>query len=325
MLFTIRDENYEYIPIQYNIAWTDEQKTYSDIMVKKEFIDVLTEYCSDCRKIYIWDFCNMAFVMDRGFQGIFCKISEMKCNLLLMNVMIGSALNTAVEMEIKQVCGRSLFKDNINECFFIGEEGMGEFQIDVVHRIHMSYLNKIIENKCLERGYRYLVSSGIYSNMQINLKNLFMDVDNLPYVLYLLWKRVYNEQFDAIIATSKNGVAFASILGEIIGCKVLYFNIGQMFEETYNCSPRIEQGNRYLHIYDMICLGSETKVLNALVSAQGGNVYKSVGIVCLSDLDVVSRKNRYSSLNRVECLVGQRDMKIGYTIFLKNPEEEAYE
>ena len=75
----------------------------------------------------------------------------------------------------------------------------------------------------------------------------------------------------------------------------------------------------------MICLGSETKVLNALVSAQGGNIYKSVGIVCLSDLDIVFRKNRYSALNRVDCLVGQRDMRVDYTIYLKNPEDKTYE
>lgn len=325
MLFTIKDENYEYIPIQYNIAWMGEQKTYSDIMVKKEFIDILTEACSDRRKVYVWDFCNMTFVMDRGFQVMFEKLLGMKCNILLMNVMIGSSLGNAIEAEIGKYGGRRVFKDSVNEGFFIGEEGMENLPPDIIHTIHMNYLNKIVEIQCMDYGNRYLVSSGVFSNMQINLKYLFEDVINFPYIIYLLWKRVYNDQFDAIIATSKNGVAFASILGEVIGRRVLYFNIGQMFEETYNCSPLIEKGKRYLHIYDMICLGSETKVLNALVSAQGGTVYKSEGVVCLSDLDIVSRKNRYSPLNRVDCLVGQRDMKLDYTIFLKDPEEKSYE
>lgn len=323
MLFTIEDKTerkYEYIPIQYNIAWTNEQKTYYDIMVQKEFIETLIEECTDSMKIYIWDFCNMKFVVDRGFQEGFEILVKRRCNILLMNVMLGSALANNIENEIKKCGGEILFVDNNYANFFLGENGLGDFPSNVIHDMHIEYLNDIILKKCLDQGNRYLVSSGIYSNMQINLKNLFEDSVNFSYIIYLLWKRVSDDQFDAIIATSKNGVAFASILGEITGHQVLYFNIGQMFEEAYNCSPVIERDKRYLHIYDMICLGSETKVLNALVSAQGGNVYKSVGIVCLSDLKIVFQKNRYSSLNRVECLVGQSDIKLEYTIYLRNPE-----
>lgn len=129
--------------------------------------------------------------------------------------------------------------------------------------------------------------------MQINLKKLFGDTINFPYVIYLLWKQIYNKNIDGIIATSKNGVAFASILGELVGTPVLYFNIGQMFEEAYNCSPKIKENGSYIHVYDMICLGSETKVLNALVNAQGGCVIQSVGCVCLPDLDIVKIKNTF--------------------------------
>lgn len=321
MLFTIIDKNFEYIPIQYNIAWTDEQKNYYDVVVKQEFIEVLEEYCSDCRIIYIWDFYNMTFVVDRGFQRIFKEIIERKCNIILANVVTGSALSNIMQDDFKQYEGKKLFQQGLNETFFIGQGGLGDFSRDIVKNIHSNYLNKLITGKCQNLGNQYLVSSGVYSNMQIELKNLFVEVSDFRYIVYLLWKNVCNDQFDAIIATSKNGVAFASILGEIIGRQVLYYNIGQMFEETYNSSPVVDKGKRYLHIYDMICLGSEAKVLYALISAQGGYLYKSMGIVCLPDLKIISQKNRYSSLNHVECLLGQQDLDVDYKIYLKNPEE----
>ena len=96
-----------------------------------------------------------------------------------------------------------------------------------------------------------------------------------------------------------------------------------MFEETYTCSPNVKKGGRYIHVYDVICLGSETKVLYALVNSQGGRVVKSVGCVCLLDLEIVAKKNRYSSMKHVACLLGQNELSEEYKIYLKEPKGET--
>lgn len=321
-MFTIKDERYEYIPIQYNMAWYKNEQKGNEILLKNEFIERITEYC-ETNNVYIWDCHNMSSISDRGLDNSFKMLSNR--NIVLANVIAESALDKAVRHGIALCGGKLLFQ--YEEIRYYCLNGKREHGVDreTIQNIIKRYLNELIDKKCIEKKYQYLVSSGVYSNMQINLKKLFYDIENFPYIIYLLWDQIYQENFDGIIATSKNGVAFVSVLGGIFGCDVLYFNIGQMFEETYNCSPQIKKRGRYIHIYDMICLGSETKVLNALVNAQGGEVIKSIGIVCLLDLEAVAKWNRYSSINKVKCLIGQKDLQQEYVISLKKNKEENCE
>lgn len=321
-MFTIKDERYEYIPLQYNVAWHRSSHKGNEILLKKEFVERITEYCCE-NVIYIWDCHNMSSINDRGLDEPFVTLSSK--NIVLANVISESALDKAVRHGVAQCGGKLLFEYEDTKYYCLNGKKNYAVTRRTIQDIIKTYLNTLIKNRCIENKYQYLVSSGVYSNMQINLKKLFYDTENFPYIIYLLWDQIYQKKFGGIIATSKNGVAFASILGGILGCDVLYFNIGQMFEETYNCSPQIRKGESYIHIYDMICLGSETKVLNALVNAQGGNVVESVGVVCLLDLEAVAKWNRYSSINKVKCLIGQNDLQQEYIITLKKDKEKNYE
>lgn len=317
-MFTIKDKFFEYIPVQYALLWHGKKNKSSSNIIMLNHINELVDY-SRCEGNYIWDFQNIRYVNDRSFKDIFIKLKQRKCNVIFAHIEKDSALEKAMLDGISNNQIREIILDNGNDKnFCIGNGTEKIFEELNTEEIQKRYLSDLVEKNCIETEYQYLVSSGVYSNMQINLKKLFNDVNNFPYVIYLLWKRIYRESIDGLIATSKNGVAFASILGEILECEVYYYNIGQMFEETYNCSPAIKPNNKYIHIYDMICLGSETKVLHALVEAQKGEILKSIGCVCLVDLDIVKKKNRYSSMNKVRSLIGLKDLKKEYKISLSD-------
>ncbi len=320
-MFTIKDKEYIYIPMQYNMAWEGKRSKHKIELFEEEFLKTLTNYCTE-NLVYIWDFQNLNKARDRVFSEYFKKLTNRGKTIIMANIESNSALDKIMCVDIVQNRGKKILNSASKGYYVLGDIGERTFTVHTIRDIQIKYLNETIEKDCIETKYQYLVSSGVYSNMQINLKNLFYDTINFPYVIYLLWNQIYKEKFDAIIATSKNGVSFASILGEVLECDVLYFNIGQRFEETYNCSPAVKSGKKYVHVYDMICLGSETKVLNALVNSQGGEVISSVGCICLLDLDVIAQKNRYSSINHVKCLLGQKELKNEYKIFLKNPNSE---
>lgn len=319
-MFTLKDEKYVYIPLQYNMSWLGKKDKLNESLLKRDFLVELKATIAE-RRVYIWDFNNLDSINDRGFAGFFKSIIK-KNTIVLANVESKSALDNEIRNEIISYRPRELFSSEGMKNYLLGEDQTIDIKMDTIQKIRVNYLNSIIAQHCIETKYQYLVSSGVYSNMQINLKNLFYHPEEFEYVIYLLWNNMRMADIDGIIATSKNGVAFASILGKILGYDVLYYNIGQMFEETYNCSPNVKKGGRYIHVYDVICLGSETKVLNALVNSQGGRIVKSVGCVCLLDLEVVGEKNRYSSMKHVACLLGQNDLMEDYQIFLKNPKGE---
>lgn len=322
-MFTIQDKDYIYIPLQYNMSWVGKTDKINESLLKKDFLNGLKSFIQS-ETIYILDFNNLDSINDRGFTEFFRGIVKKKSIILLANVKSKSVLDNQIRCEIVSYTGKNkeLFSSEGLENYLLGTNGTVNFEKDTIHKIKINYLNKVISEYCIETKYQYLVSSGVYSNMQINMKNLFYYPQEFEYIVYLLWNNMRMENIQGIIATSKNGVAFASVLGKILGCDVLYFNIGQMFEETYNCSPHVEKGGRYVHVYDVICLGSETKVLNALVNSQGAQVIKSVGCVCLLDLEIVAKKNRYSSMKHVVCLLGQNELAKEYKIFLKEPKGE---
>ncbi len=322
-MFTIRQDRYVYIPLQYamyaSFKYQRNEKNYSDYM-DPEFLGGLVEDCiSSPSALYIWDFRNMKNANDRGFGGAFSELILHNCSVILANVEKGSNLQRIIHSDLETVGSFKMIVESEKLNHYILEKqrtGANSYSAQTIDQIHKKYLNRLIEDHCIEKGNQYLVSSGVYSNMQINLKKLFKNVDDFAYIIYLLSNQIPRRGISGLIATSKNGVAFASILGELLKLPVLYFNIGQMFEETYNCSPRIEVGGQYVHVYDMICLGSETKVLHALVNAQGGCVTRSVGCICLPDLEVIRKKNRYSSLNRVWGLLNHKDLNQKYEISL---------
>lgn len=320
-MFTITDEKYVYIPIQYNMSWLGKKDKLNESLLKRDFLIELQSFVKT-GTIYIWDFNNLDSINDREFADFFKYFIKKKITIILANVKSKSALDNQIRYEIMSYSGKKLFSSKGIENYLLGNDETIDFKKDTIQKIRVNYLNKVVSEYCIETKYQYLVSSGVYSNMQINMKNLFYYPKEFEYIVYLLWDNMRMENIQGIIATSKNGVAFASVLGKILGYDVLYFNIGQMFEETYNCSPKVERNGRYIHVYDVICLGSETKVLNALVNLQGGKVVKSVGCVCLLDLDIVAKKNRYSPMKHVVCLLGQNELAEEYKIFLKETEGE---
>lgn len=311
-MLLIDENNYKYVPVSFNCGLKEKGICY---LVEDHFINTYMQECvNDTSSTYIFDFDNIRYIRDRGFENFFEYIKNMKCKFILANIEHESPLDRAIKNDI----GKKMYETKTRgekTNYVVGirfEEDIGI----CIDRIVKQYFSKLITEKCISTGPEYLFSSGVYSNMQISIKKLFEDTVNFRYLIYLLYMQIRIRKYDGLIATSKNGVAIASVLGDLLGCQVLYLNIGQMFEEAKDSYVRISPGGKYIHIYDMICLGSEAKVLNALVSAQGGTIVQAVGCVCLPDLEIVKEKNKSSVMNNVWCLIGQNDLTSKYDISL---------
>ena len=155
-------------------------------------------------------------------------------------------------------------------------------------------------------GYQLLSSSSVYASHYVNVKELFQKPEDFALVLYYLTRLVEKKdlKYDALIATSKNGAILASLLGDLVDAEVVYcISIGPQFSIPADwLDQRIEQGKRYLHVSDFICLGTEVKLINAILASRRSTLIGGVGIA--SFIPVGKRNpDLKSPLANYECLI----------------------
>lgn len=329
-LFTIKENNISIIPVEFNEILRNPEGGYGGFILTDNSFDELIEYYKTSNKseYTVFDLSNAIYADDRIFE----KLNSMDCSRLVLSG-VSDYTQISILNKIKSDLLNIEYKVLSNGCIVFGKVAnhIGEnlFLKDIYkHRnveIVLSSTRKwgeLREKNGSEWGY--LVSSGVYSDRYIDIKQMFSSHTDTAFIIYQLYNRIreWGDSFDCILATSKTGVALAAILADIMNKELLCLNIGQMFEEIYDQIPKIVPGKHYVHIFDMICLGTEVKVANAMVSGHGGYIDRSFGVVCLQDLKAVKKHNRFSFLNKVEPLISYKDLDINYNISLFNSKNE---
>lgn len=196
-----------------------------------------------------------------------------------------------------------------------------------------NYNWKIILSPYVSKKVDYLPSSGIYSNTSINLKPLFEKADVLKLVIGKLHSVIFNQYIlnkknvDCLIAASKNGIVLASILSTQLGIPAVYrSDIGQIYthqpyaDKVQNQSDMIIRSKNYLMIFDVMCLGTEAKLLNALVNVAGANLIGAIGVVCVQSPTDIHPENQESIIARTASIVLTKDIGINYRVALTKEE-----
>ena len=89
-------------------------------------------------------------------------------------------------------------------------------------------------------------------------------------------------------------------------------NIGPKFSLALHLvEGKIRKDKKYAYIFDFMCIGTEAKLLNALLSFGGGNLVCGFGVANYIDL---KQEHRFGVLNKVKCLVDVQAENIGYRI-----------
>lgn len=319
-LFTIEDDIFSLIPIEFNFILDQTDYTFGGFVFRKNMLQRLIAYSNSCKLYCVWDFKNVELCDDRMFDVL---SEEMLTNVIIININKTPRVSEQLINSLEKMRKQYDIEDDTKEITFSAKakQVLSALNAEGLYRNCISQMVQKNTRK-YDRQWNYLVSSGVYSNMLIDLKGMFYKHIDTMYIIYSLYNRIseWGENFDYFAATSKNGVALATVLCELFQKDLICFNIGQMFEEIYNRKSIVEEGKRYVHIFDVICLGSEAKVVNALISAQGGILEKSFGVVCLQNLEVIREKNRYSFLNNVEPLITYDEVNLDYRISLTGKE-----
>lgn len=166
-----------------------------------------------------------------------------------------------------------------------------------------------------------LSSSNVYVDCYVNLKGLFMEPEKLRVVVYHMAKEIINKglSYDALVCSSKNGAVLATLIGQIIDKRVIYcVNVGPQ----YALLPQIADeafraGGKYVYIGDFICLGTEVKVLHALMCSRQSSLVAGVGVASYIPIGTPDLRAKHSPLAMVHCLVNLIDAGIPYRIAVR--------
>ena len=165
-----------------------------------------------------------------------------------------------------------------------------------------------------------LSSSNIYTNHYVDVKQLFMQPENLNTILYYMTKHLVskNLEYDAIVSTSKNGAVLATLVGQLIDKDVVHcVNVGPQFALPIQAiEEAFQKSKRYVYVCDFICLGTEVKLLHALMVSRQAVFAGGVGIANYIPLCNEDLKSKHSPLASVSCLVDLISAGIPYEIHI---------
>lgn len=328
MIIKLKNYDYGYISIKYELFWQSNVIDYfqmeaneGEAQPTREFVtngavssivDEIKKFESD---IIILDLKEIA-----SADKVFHQFVEMEKTVLLINVS-------------EKLCSiiKSEFGNNN-----VWEKWYEENALVLSSKAHMLesiskesliaecsdiYTTKLVETLLSEDIYldlnKYNESSNVYLSKYINLKKIYAKPDMLNFCLYGLYRYIlkHNNEFDSFVCTSNNGAVLATVLGAIFRKKVLYLlNLGpKVIIKEKDLWKKIERHNKYFYVYDVLCLGTELKILNVILNMHRAELVGGIGIGRVLPLERYSQDISYEAL--VDITKYKSDFKYSITLY----------
>ena len=80
---------------------------------------------------------------------------------------------------------------------------------------------------------------------------------------------------------------------------------------------QIERGKRYFYVYDFICLGTEAKLLHALLASHSAVLADGIGVASYIPLDNPELKRKHSPLAKISSMVNLISAGIPYQVYMQ--------
>lgn len=158
-----------------------------------------------------------------------------------------------------------------------------------------------------------LESSGVKVSSYVALKDLFLHMEDALFILYRMAEKIHSKYplptdraNKMLICCSKTGAAYTSLLSMLLNMRSVYcVSVGPKFAlDTTHLKNEIQVGQDYIYVFDFLCMGSEAKILHAMVSCLGGNL--EYGIGAANYLNIRAPELQDSFLSKLETLADIR-------------------
>lgn len=325
----IEGDNYIIILLEHYLDCVESKEI--SCVLNLDFISMehLVGYMCSAAKSYF--FLDMKYIRNAGDRVFaYLKGNEILKRLAFYNLQFAKK---EVVQKLQEDLKEELTEDKNNHLIYFSEE-IREMYLDIDFQNIFLKQKKEILLKYVTREITFLQSSGVYSNMSLDYKEMLEFSSDLHFLIgelcYFLYQIMNRKKIHSLVAASKNGIVLASIIGQRVGLPVIYHsNIGQKYvrkvlkEKSSKKTNLIEEKNNYVLIYDVVCLGTEIRILNGIINALGGNLVGGIGIVCVQESDINRQKNKDSVLAKVQCFATAKELGLNYRIAMTPDELEG--
>lgn len=323
-MYIIKNEKYILLPLAYNEFCRDieslkEREKYDgnikiERIIDGQTIDNIVEYCNKNNNLlYVIDMRYIISYENKTFRKL---LEATNAKILIIN--IGNNMVESIKEDLKgayTVVDEKTLSSDAN-LQMIYEEYRDDIH-NIYHKETVAIVYWMKHNVTEEniKGLKPLDSSGVYCNMYINAKRLFTDSDKYCFIIYELICMIVNndQEIDALVSASRNGAIIANIIGWLLNKKVIHCtHLGPKFSLAASSFYKdIRKNRKYAYIFDFMCLGTEAKLLNTLLSFRGANLVEGYGIANYINLEGVSEHNVFT---KMRSLVNVQKEKMGYRI-----------
>lgn len=326
----IEGDNYIIILLEHYLDYVESKEI--SCVLNLDFISMehLVGYmCSAAKSYFLLDMKYIRNAGDRVFA--YLKDNKILKRLAFYNLQFAKK---EVVQKLQEDLKEELAEDEKHHLIYFSEEVRKMyFDIDF-QNIYLKQKKEILL-KYVTKEITFLQSSGVYSNMSLDYKEMLEFSSDLHFLIgelcYFLYQIMNQKKIHSLVAASKNGIVLASIIGQRVGLPVIYHsNIGQKYvrkvlkektsKKTSKKTNLIEEENNYVLIYDVVCLGTEIRILNGIINAFGGNLVGGIGMVCVQESDKYRQKDKDSVLAKVQCFATAKELGLNYRIAM-TPEE----
>ena len=269
-----------YIPVHLNAIFSSKYMSFSYDLIDESLAGRMLEHIKlSSSTFFILDLTRIKTAHSRVFED-FSKLSLGNKHVIFINAddtLLGHLSQTIPDTICEDT---TVFLTEEGRDHFYKEEGSSKTSIDKL-------INGIIANYLLETSTSkdvFLDSSNVYSNMYVDIKQLFYEPNIYLLAIYLLCKKIadqfHREHYDGFICASNNGSVLATSLSLLLNKPCVHLmNLGpHLTIMDREIIDKIAEKKTYLFIYDFICLGTELKLVKTLATLRGAKVAASFGI-----------------------------------------------
>jgi len=337
-VFSIKYNDFCIIPLAYNTYIYNNDK-YKDSIAYYENVICLPDeiigrieqflkkdHIKNKNTTYILDFDNISSC-NRIFTD--CNEEDFIKKIVFANI----SNNTSISGKIKN-CIENLFEVEKKGLMFLyyknyANKGFDTLDYDSIYNNQIYNIFKT-NNVLIDysKDYLFLNSSGIYANYYFSIRNIFFNPDAYHYIAYRLAfyisKLTYFNEIDAFVSTSKTGGIIATLVGTMLDKKVIHcIGIGpKNVADIETINEKIRIGKKYFLISDFICLGTEVKIINTIISCLKASLIG--GITIASYVDFVNNSDyKDSPLNKINTIIRIKNTDLDYKILVVKEKSET--
>jgi hypothetical protein len=292
-------------------------------LTKSTLERILEDVNSKTDKIIVLDFFRLKDVSNNLKLDIYSISKECKV-LIFKNI----NKNCVKKLEISNILNENNVKSGTIYITLYYSNESDKYELESTDNIFKEKFEEIVDKQTddtIEEEYHH--SSTVYLTKYIDVKRIIsIEKSFFIYCLYelavqinerwLIEIRKNKEEMPILVCQNLNTSYMASILSTFLNLDVLILDhIGPINTMYSSLNNKIEENKNYIIVSDVVCLGTEVKIVKSLITFLGGKIYGNISIIKLDTLKENHKQEEESKLKSISvCNINKENNFIDFKI-----------